>query len=878
MDVSKYDFHSQKSLHNGLKFAKSFGHAQLEVEHVALALLNEGVLEQSQARQIDASLRSYLSRIPRVFGHKKIEFGGRLEHCLDRVEKSADDKSVLITPKMLMTFLEGGSTALKNALAKCRIQQEKSDAFQESSFDRVDGSEEVREFSSSPKDSIDEAVETKTLAPKLDKVLKDYTVDFTANAESGKLDPVIGRDMEVRRVLEILGRKKKNNPLLIGEAGVGKSAVAELVALKIALGQVPESMKGVRVLSLDMGALLAGAKYRGEFEERLKDVINAVSSLEGQIVLFIDEIHTIVGAGNVGGGGTDAANLMKPALARGEIHCIGATTSVEYKTYIAKDSALERRFQTVYIEEPSAGMAISILRGLKVKYEIHHGVKIADEALTAAVNMSLKYIPDRRLPDKAIDLIDEACSRMRIQIDSVPREVEALRSRIEQLEVEKQALTEGERNRIKVQVELDKLNLECQALESLWRNHQEASKKMSSIESELEDLLALDEKVKAKGDFEFAARLQYVEVPKKREELEAVTEELAEMQATHGFLRQVVGTWEISDVVSTSTGIPAGRLLEAELDKLKTMEERLEQRVFGQSEAVSVLVKAVKRCRAGVNDPNRPLGVFLFAGPTGVGKTEMVKALAWELFDDESKMIRFDMSEFKEKHQASRLLGAPPGYVGYGEGGQLTDSVRQKPWSVVLLDEIEKAHPEVLDILLQVFEDGRLTDGNDRVTDFKNTIIIMTSNLILPQKRNKTAYGYGEIVRETLASHLKPELVNRIDDIVVFKKLTAKSLERVVNRLLKGLNDRIQEKSIRIELDRSLVEALVALGHDGEFGGRAVRRGFQDLVVDQVSDRIVTDMESFHGAWILSYEEESGEFSWRRQDGTHKFLPPASAE
>lgn len=868
MDVSRYDFACQKALHFGLRYAKGLGHAYLEVEHVALAILrsDQEVVEAGLQQRLAKTLEGHLGSYPRIFGKIKIEFGARLNAALDKAEAKAGDN--LIDIAALWSHLAHGSTVIQTALARARAENQ----FESLSPEKVAAKrpEEKKVTDSAVQDKKEQ---TTQLEKNLDRNLKKYTTDLTELAESGKLDPVIGRDQEVRRVLEILGRKKKNNPILLGDPGVGKSAISEAIALRISQGKVPESLKGKRVLSLDLGALIAGAKFRGEFEERLKDILKALQSLQGQVILFIDEIHMIVGAGNQEGS-ADVANLLKPALARGELHCLGATTFDEYRKYIEKDPALERRFQPITVDEPSAPVALSILRGLKSKYEIHHGVKIEDEALVAAVDLSVRYLPSRKLPDKAIDLIDEAASRMRLQIDSAPHELDQLRALVEQFEIEKQSIEQIDKNKkalIRLQVQLDQVKKECAEIEQVWRQHQSLHEDLRKAEAKNDELKELYENAKSQSDFEFAARLQYQEIPRAVENLRLINEQISTMQGTHPYLTRVVGGRAICEVISSWTKIPVSRLSEGEFAKIIAMEGRLKSRVFGQDQAIATMVKAIKRARVGVNDPNRPLAALFFLGPTGVGKTETAKALAAELFHDENAIVRIDMSEFMEPHQVSRLIGSPPGYVGFGEGGALTEAVRHKPYAVVLLDEIEKAHPKVLDICLQLLEDGRLTDGKGRVVSFKNAIVIMTSNLQVVVSDNSE--DYEEETRRQLSKHLRPELVNRIDEVVVFKKLGRRDLDFLVDRLTAELNVRIMDHDMRVIIGPELREELITQGQ-GKFGGRAVRRTFQRLVTDTVSDRILAEPVRSRGAWIL--ERKKGEtFTWELEKGLGKYLPPA---
>ena len=867
MDVSRYEFACQKALHVGLQYAKGFSHQVMECEHVAMAILRSGEapISQTKSDHLRRHLEKILGSAPRIFGAVKIEFGSRLDAALDWAESSALNKQVTLA--ILWDAISRQSTAIQNVLA--------TESGEESGVDRGDSKSKPKKPRSSTEPEPKKKEESQSKGEVSDKLLK-YTIDLTGKAERGELDPIVGRDAEVRRVLEILGRKKKNNPILIGEPGVGKSAIAEAIALRISEGNVPESMRTKRLLSLDLGAILAGAKYRGEFEDRLKGLLKGIEEHNGQIILFIDEIHMIVGAGNPEGS-ADAANLLKPALARGDIHCLGATTLDEYRTHIEKDPALERRFQPLLVDEPTRDAALSILRGLKSRYEIYHGVRIDDEALVAAVDMSIRYLTSRKLPDKCIDLIDEAASRLRLQIDSMPAVLDQMRSQIAQIEIEKKAIAGDASAKSAMSVLSAKLSAaktEYNQIEEVWAGHKLLLEQLRQAESKKQDLQALFESAKAKADFDLAARLQYSELPQSETYLTQIQNKLDAAQQKHPFLRQVVGAREIAEVVAIWSRIPVQKLLQDDARKLLAMEARLGARVFGQETALRAISKAVKRASVGVNDPRRPLGVFLFLGPTGVGKTETAKALAEELFDDESKMVRVDMSEYMEQHNVARLIGAPPGYVGYGEGGELTEAVRRNPYSVVLFDEIEKGHPRVLDILLQVFEDGRLTDGNGQTVDFRNALIVMTSNIALDLiSKADGSYADGA-VRKALSGSLRPEFVNRIDEVVVFRKLASKHLERVIDRMVDDLNGRLGERQFRVVIGESVKTRLLASGQDGAFGGRAIRRAFQFLVVDHVSDRILVAPQLATGTWIIDFDSH-GTVKWTEEYIEGKYLPPA---
>ncbi len=704
------------------------------------------------------------------------------------------------------------------------------------------------------------------------QALERYARDLNELARRGKLDPVIGRDEEIRRVVQVLSRRTKNNPVLIGEPGVGKTAIVEGLAQRIISGDVPEVLKNKRVVSLDLGAMLAGAKYRGEFEDRLKAVLKEIEDAQGQIILFIDELHTLVGAG-ASEGAIDASNMLKPALARGELRAIGATTLNEYRKYIEKDAALERRFQIVFVGEPNVEDTIAILRGLKEKYEVHHGVRIKDSAIVAAATLSHRYISDRFLPDKAIDLIDEAAASLRIQIDSMPTEIDQLERRATQLEIEKQALKKEDdrssRERLAlVEKELAEIREQSNALKARWKQEKDVIAKARALKEKLEQLKLEEQAEERKGNLERVAQIRYGLIRQTEEDLKKITEQI-DGKASHRMLKEEVDEEDVARIVSKWTGIPVSKMLEGEVKKLINMEDRLRLRVIGQDDALERVANAIRRSRAGLSDPKRPIGSFIFLGPTGVGKTELARALAEFLFDDERALIRIDMSEYMEKHAVSRLIGAPPGYVGYEEGGQLTEQVRRHPYAVVLFDEIEKAHPDVFNILLQIMDDGRLTDGKGRKVDFKNTVIIMTSNLgstYLQSENIRTEEAFeraSKQVLDTLHGHFKPEFLNRVDDIIIFRPLGKEQLVKIVDLRLEDLRRLLADRKISLELTEAAKELLFTEGYDPNFGARPLKRAIQKLVQDPLALKIL-DGAVLHGDHVIvDADKKAGKMTFR---------------
>jgi ATP-dependent Clp protease ATP-binding subunit ClpB len=837
MRFDRFTIRGQEAVQEAISLAEKGQNQQVEPEHILAIMLEqkEGVVRPilgkigANAAPILGEVQAAIERFPKVSGGQQY-FSSRTNTLFQTAQKEAEkmEDDYVSTEHLLLGIADekdgdAGRILRGNGITREDLEKVITD---------MRGGSKITEQN----------------AEENFQALEKYAQDLTERARKGKLDPVIGRDDEIRRTIQILSRRTKNNPVLIGEPGVGKTAIVEGLAQRIVSGDVPETLKNKRLVSLDLGAMLAGAKYRGEFEDRLKAVLKEIEKAEGQIILFIDELHTLVGAG-ASEGAIDASNMLKPALARGTLRAVGATTLAEYQKYIEKDKALERRFQQVYIGEPTVEDTIAILRGLKERYEVHHGVRIKDAAIVAAATLSNRYITDRFLPDKAIDLIDEAASRIRIEIDSLPQEIDVLEREILQLEIERQALSRETDEKSKTRLDdierrIADLNEKSSAMKAKWQSEKEEIEKMRTGKEQLEEAKLSLERARQAGDLAKAAEIQYGTIPDLEKQLQAEQDRLESLQKDGVFLKEEVDEEDVAEVVAKWTGVPVSKMLEGEMQKLVQMESNLGKRVIGQQEALEAVANAVRRARAGLQDPNRPVGSFIFLGPTGVGKTETARALAEFLFDDERAMVRLDMSEYMEKHAVARMIGAPPGYVGYEEGGQLTEAVRRRPYSVVLFDEIEKAHPDVFNVLLQILDDGRLTDSKGRVVDFKNTVLIMTSNLgsRVIQAANENPLADHDVkndVLQVLRDHFKPEFLNRIDDIVVFHQLGKEQIATIIDVQLEKLRKMLDDRGIAIELDQSAKDLLVTEGYDPVYGARPLKRAIQTMVQNPLAVKLL---------------------------------------